>query len=147
MWGIIVPVTLLSFLAFPVMRTHAYILSASGIVSFAVFAQFPWLVTRLHGRPIYYEDLEDDHWVDPLIRTRFQHAFTRVLMVLNALGVVLLVQYGWNAILESHNPIEVLGVLGGLYTWHQKMVTILGKKLLKLLMWFRRSREVLDAST
>ena len=141
MWGILIPVSLASLLAFETFRTRAYVLPAAGVVSFALFTRYPWLVRRIHGRPLYYEDLEDDRWVDPLIRFRFQHAFTRVLMVLNAAGVVLLAQYGWSAAAGAHHPIEVLGVLGGLYTLHQKIVTILGKLLLKLLARFRESED------
>ena len=140
MWGILIPITLLSFLVFPVFRTLTYVLPASGTLSLAFFAQFPWLVRRMHGRPLYYEDLEDAEWMEPAIRARFQHAFTRVLVVLNALGVVVLVQYGWTAVMESHSVIEVLGVLGGLYTWHQKAVSILGRYLIKLLYRWRTTQ-------
>lgn len=140
MWGILIPVTLLSFLVFEPFRTLTYVLPASGALSLALFAQFPWFVRRLHGRPLYYEDLEDAEWMEPVIRARFQHAFTRVLVVLNALGVVVLVQYGWTAVMESHSVIEVLGVLGGLYTWHQKVVSILGRYLIKLLYRWRTTQ-------
>lgn len=137
MWGILIPCTLISFLVFEPFRCLSYILPAAAVSSFALFAQFPWLVRRLHGRPLYYEDLEDAEWMHPTIRARFQHAFTRVLICVNALGVVILVQYGWNAVMHSHNVIEVFGVLGGLYTWHQKCVSILGRYLLKVLHYWR----------
>ena len=137
MWGVLIPVTLLSFLVFEPFRRLEYILPASGVLSIAVFSQFPWLVRRLHGKPLYYEDLEDAEWLDPIVRMRFQHAFTRVLIFANALGVIILVQYGWDAVMQSHNVIEVIGILGGLYTWHQKFISILGRYLLKLLYYWR----------
>ena len=141
MWGIFIPCTLLTFLIFEPFRTLIYILPASFAMSLSLFAQFPWLVRRLHGRPLYYEDLEDADWIEPTIRARFQHAFTRILVVLNAMGVVVLVQYGWTAVMESHGVIDILGVLGGLYTWHQKGVSILGRYLLKLLYRWRTTTQ------
>ena len=113
--------------AVPELRTEWYVVPAAAAAAFAVLTMHPKLVRRLHVRPVYYDQLEDQRWENECVRTRYQAMFTRILQVSDALAVGGVAWYAFYAIKHPmRNAFEVFGVAGGLFSLYNRAHRLAG---------------------
>lgn len=109
-------------------RTLYFIVPASGVATYVVLLNFPLLVKQVHSRPLYYDDLEDDRFVDPLVRKRFQFIFICILQITLTLIISGLIYYYYDRWQNTNlSKIEVFGVLGGSISLLLKIENAIGK--------------------
>lgn len=109
-----------------------YYITASVILStYSILLNAPGIIHFLHGRPVYFEDLEDDMAADPRTKRRFQKAFEFSLTITLAILMGSLIDYYLD---RYHNTIlsglELLGVFGGFLSLLSKCEDIIGQGLL-----------------
>ena len=138
--------TVVSYESMEWSRTLYFIVPASGVATYVVLLNFPLLVKQVHSRPLYYDDLEDDRFVDPLVRKRFQFIFICILQITLTLIISGLIYYYYD---RWHNTnlskIEVFGVLGGTISLLLKIENVIGKITLTFINLLKH-RSTIDAS-
>jgi hypothetical protein len=144
---ILLILTLLPFLAFiPSLkydwcRSLYYILPISGIVVYVFLLNFPMIVTSIHTRPIYYDDLEDSRYIDQTIKKRFQFIFIVILQITVTLIISSMIYYYYDQFHYTElSKIEIFGVLGGFISLLLKIENMIGNSVLVgLNLWKNRS--------
>lgn len=127
-------------------RTLYFIVPASGVATYVVLLNFPLLVKQVHSRPLYYDDLEDDRFVDPLVRKRFQFIFICILQITVTLIISGLIYYYYDRWYNTNlSKIEVFGVLGGSISLLLKIENAIGKITLTCINLLKH-RSTIDAS-
>jgi hypothetical protein len=112
-------------------RTLYYIVPASGFATYIVLLNFPLIVKGVHSRPLYYDDLEDNRFVDPLVRKHFQFIFICILQVTLTLIISGVIYYYYDRLHNTKlSSIEVFGVLGGSISLLLKIENVIGKVML-----------------
>ncbi len=119
-------------------RSLYYILFTTSIATYALLLNFPSIVRRVHSRPLYYNDLEDDKYVDPAIRQRFQYLFIFILQITLTVIISGLIYYYYDKMHVSKlTSIEMIGVLGGFVSLLLKIEHAIGKLALSLLNFWK----------
>ena len=110
------------------MRTLYYIVPTTSVSVYIILLNFPNVVRRMHSRPLYYGDLEDERFVSPNVRKRFQYVFIFISQVSLSLISSALVFYYYNRFHHTNlSNMEVLGVVGGFVSFLSKIENIVGK--------------------
>lgn len=118
-------------------RSLVYISCTTSLAIYSLLLNFPSIVRRVHSRPLYYNDLEDDTYVDPAIRMRFQYLFIIILQITLSFIASILIYYYYDKMHTSTlSGIEMVGVLGGFVSLLLKLENFIGKIVLSTLnMW------------
>jgi hypothetical protein len=112
-------------------RTIYYITASVIMSTFSILINFPSIIHFLHGRPVYFEDLEDDQAADRKTKRRFQLAFEISLTITLAILMGSLIDYYLDRFNHTTlSDLELLGVLGGFLSLLSKCEDIIGKALL-----------------
>jgi hypothetical protein len=115
-------------------RSLYYLVPASGLTTFILLINFPQIVKKIHGRPLYYEDLVDEKYVDPLIKRHFQIIFICMLQITLTLIMTGLIYYYYDRLHNTElSKMEILGVLGGFISLLMKIENFIGNCTLSLL--------------
>ncbi len=122
------------------LRTSYYIIPVSGIATYIVLINFPQIVKRVHARPLYYCDLEDARFVDPLIRKRFQFIFIIISQINLSLIMSVLIFYYYDRLHNTElSRMEIVGVIGGFVALLSKIENIIGKFTLTVMNFIKTS--------
>lgn len=109
-------------------RTLYYIVPSTGLATYVVLLNFPSAVKKIHSRPLYYDDLEDDRFIDNSTRKRFQFIFICILQITLTLIISGLIYYYYDRLYNTNlSKIEVFGVLGGSISLLLKIENVIGK--------------------
>lgn len=131
---------LISYKPLDWLRTPYYIIPVSGIATYIVLINFPQIVKRVHARPLYYGDLEDARFVDPLIRKRFQFIFIIISQINLSLIMSVLIFYYYDRLHNTElSRMEIVGVIGGFVALLSKIENIIGKLTLTLMNFIKTS--------
>lgn len=114
-----------------------FVMPTSIIAVYGLLLNFPTLVARAHSRPLYYDDLEDDRYIDPAIKRRFQFIFVIILQITLTLIISGMIYYYYDRFhITGLSKIEIFGVLGGFISLLLKIENMIGKSILTgLNMW------------
>jgi hypothetical protein len=115
-------------------RTLYYIVPSTGLATYVILLNFPSVVQKVHSRPLYYDDLEDDRFVDPRIRKRFQFIFVCILQVTLTVIISCLIYYYYDRLYNTNlSKFEIFGVLGGSISLLLKIENVIGKVTLTII--------------
>jgi hypothetical protein len=115
-------------------RSLYYLVPASGLTTFILLINFPQIVKKIHGKPLYYEDLVDEKYIDPLIKRHFQIIFICILQITLTLIMTGLIYYYYDRLHNTElSKMEILGVLGGFISLLMKIENFIGNCILSLL--------------
>ena len=115
-------------------RSLYYLIPASGVATFILLINFPQIVKSIHGRPLCFEDLADEQYVDPLIKRHFQIIFICMLQITLTLIMTGLIYYYYDRLHNTElSKMEILGVLGGFISLLMKIENFIGNGILTLL--------------
>lgn len=132
---IIIPFGCLPIFLVQTCRTIVYVSCYTFSASVIFLFNFPYFIQCLHLKPIYFEDLIINENIEPMIKTKFQDIFTRILNVLLAIALTILVNYGLYRLQDSTlSYFELLGILGGIISLYRTIWDYIGKLVLKILM-------------
>ena len=114
-----------------------YIIPTTGLATYTLLLNFPNIVRFVHSRPLYYGDLEDDKYVNPSDRHRFQSIFIVILQITLTLIISGLIYYYYSYMhISNLSTIEKIGVLGGFISLLLKIENVVGKFALSCLnLW------------
>jgi hypothetical protein len=114
-----------------------FVIPTSIITIYVLLLNFPSLIAQIHSCPLYYEDLEDDRYIDPSIKLRFQIIFVVILQITLTLIISGMIYYYYDQFhITDLSKIEIFGVLGGFISLLFKIENIIGKSVLTSLnMW------------
>lgn len=110
-------------------RSLYYIIPTSGISTYIILLNFPCIVEKVHSRPLYFHDLEDNRDViDPIIKKRFQMIFIIILQINLTILVSVLIYYYYDQFHTTGlSKMEIFGVLGGFISMMLKIENCIGK--------------------
>lgn len=121
------------------MRTAYYIIPVSGIATYILLINFPQIVKRVHTRPLYFDDLEDDRFVDPLVRKRFQFIFIIISQINLSLIMSALIFYYYDRLHNTElSRMEIVGIIGGFVALLSKAENIIGKITLSFMNMIKK---------
>jgi hypothetical protein len=144
--------TLLPLLAFvpshqyDVFRSLYFITPASSVAIYILLLNFPCIVARVHSRPLYYDDLEDDRYIDPAIKRRFQFIFVIILQITLTLIISGMIYYYYDRFhITRLSKIEIFGVLGGFISLLLKIENLIGKSVMVVLNLWKKWSPYLES--
>ncbi len=81
---------------------------------YSVLLNFPSIVKSYYGKPVYYEDLEDDRYVNVAYRKKFQAVFITIgQLCLSFMFASLIYYYIHKYHINRFNVLELCGIIGG----------------------------------
>ena len=109
----------LGLVAFPVVRTYMYLPVLVFVVFFVIFWNFPYIITFMNSKPLYYEDLfvtgsTPPQTINIKVRRKFECAFEWSLFFTNALFTAALSEYWLYQAGSAKSYVEIVGVTGGI---------------------------------
>lgn len=114
-------------------NTLYYIIPTTGLSTYIILFNFPCIVERYHSRPLYYNDLEHNVSIDPVMKKRFQIIFVFILQIILTLLMSGLVYYYFDQFHTTGlSNMEIFGVIGGFISIMLKIENIIGKCILIL---------------
>lgn len=124
------------------LQTPIYAVPSAIVTTYIILQAYPGLARRMHQRKLTYEDLEDLHDTDPVIRRRFQIVFTRIQQIGGALCAGIIVQYAFYVFekKQSQSFNQIFGVLGGLLSLYARVFSYVGRFSMSCLDRMRRSQ-------
>lgn len=109
-------------------RSLYYVIPASGIATYVLLLNFPCIVEKVHSRPLYFNDLEDNRDIEPSTQKRFQMIFVCILQITLTLLVAGLVYYYYDQFHSTGlSKMEIFGVIGGFVSLMLKIENVVGK--------------------
>ncbi len=118
---------------------YIYFPIVSGSAGFIIFWNYPFLVYMTASKPLYYEDLFIDEGklpnynINPSVKDKFQCILLWVLIFTNSLLVAALSDY-WLYKTENHDePLQVIGITGGIIKIFQIVNNTIGRGMLKII--------------
>lgn len=129
-------------LVFPLFRNYYYISAISTLSIFIILSVFPYLTEIFHTQPLFVEDLDNPLGpdVDPVTEMEFRRMFVVIMRISLAIAVCGIINYAVFDVQSHHFSLTLLiGTIGGCGVFYYKVQTLLGKGLLKLIMWRKRS--------
>ena len=122
-----------------------YLVPASGLSTFILLINFPQIVKNIHGRPLYYEDLVDEKYIDPLIKKHFQIIFICILQITLTFIMTCLIYYYYDRLHNTElSRMEILGVLGGFISLLMKIENFMGNCILTMLNIYKNKSTTFD---
>jgi hypothetical protein len=132
---IIIPLGIIPLIFVETLQTYIYVSCYTLLSSVIFLYNCPYFIQCIHIKPVYFEDLQVDEKIDPLVKTKFQDVFTRVLNILLAMALTILVNYTLYKMKDSPLSVfELFGMLGGIISLYKTIWDYLGKILLKILI-------------
>lgn len=124
-------------------QTLYFLVPVSGLSSYILLINFPIIIKNIHGKPLYFEDLEDDAFIDPLIRKHFQMIFVVMVQITLTMLISGMIYYYYNQFKNTTlSKIELFGIAGGAVSLLMKIENTFGKMILSVLhMCKKRSIE------
>lgn len=123
-------------------KTILYILLSCVLFSIALLINFPKILHLLHARKTTIDDLKDIRSTNKKIKNRFIRIFELSLTFMLAITIGCVIEYYLNKFNFSNlYNIEVLGVLGGIFSLIHRIEAIIGKILLAVLKKYKE-REI-----
>ena len=110
----------MSLVVFPIFKTYMYLPFLVFISFLVIFWNFPYIITFMNCKPLYYEDLfivgpdTQVKRIDPDMHRRFKCVFEFSLILTNALFTAALSEYWIYQVSSDHSYVEILGVTGGI---------------------------------
>ena len=115
-------------------RTLYFIIPSTALSTYIILLNFPSLIKIAHSRPIYYEDLEDDRYVNPHIKKKYQNFFNIIIHFFITILISSLCYYYYDRLHNTAlSKIELLGVFGGILSMASKIERVIGKTVLSIL--------------
>lgn len=111
-----------------------------GLCSYIFFINFPWLIKILHTGPVYYEDLEDEKYIDHHSRKQHQSVFifsNQILIALITSCFVYYYQYKYEH--SQLSLFEMAGVLWGIASLMMSVYKFFAKVLKGYTKWKKRN--------
>lgn len=104
------------------------------IASYIFLFNFPFIIKILHKRSIKLRDLEDNKYVNPVVRTRFWIVFIIMLQIFGAIMITGIVNYYvYRYPFTTLSSFEISGVIGGFIYLISKIKKMTGNILLSFL--------------
>jgi hypothetical protein len=120
-------------------RSIFYITPAVTLSSASILINFPKIIHLLHGKSVSFEDLEDEHAVDIIMKKRFQRTFEITITIALAVLMAVLIDYYLDRFQKTElSNLEILGVVGGFMSLLYKIEDFIGKLLLVGLHRYKR---------
>ena len=105
----------------PIFQTYSYLPFLVFIASFIIFWNFPWIITFMNSKPLYYEDLfiagssnTLPEEINPIVKQKFEHAFEWSLIFTNSVFTAALSEYWLYQTGTTKSYVEIVGVTGGI---------------------------------
>ena len=121
-------------------RTLYYILPTTAISIYVILLNFPNIVKIAHSKPVYFNDLEDINGASEKLKKKYQQIFVVILQILLTVIMSGMFYYYYS---RFHNTtlsnLEILGVLGGYISLLSKIERLVGKSLLSILNYYKKS--------
>jgi hypothetical protein len=116
----------------PYVSTYT-VLPLSFMMSYGIFINFPILVKVTSSRPLYYDDLKDDRYVDGPSRNRFKAIFVAITQVIFAIILMgLIYYYSQKYPTSTLSGFEIVGVMGGFISLFKSAAQLAGTIMLKI---------------
>jgi uncharacterized Tic20 family protein len=98
---------------------------------------FQYFTIFFHEKPVYFEDLKDTNNkvnFNPTTNLKFQNIFIFIHQITLSMAFVIIIDYFYHRINTIHfTLIEILGIVGGFISLYQKITSLLGNILIKIL--------------
>lgn len=122
-------------------KTLYYIIPSSGVSTFVLLFNFPQIVSTIHKKPFYYDDL-DRNDLGFEMKRRYQLIFITILQITLTIVMSVVSYYYYD---RFHNTtlskMEIVGVLGGMLSLLLKIENIIGRMSLFLLKLCKNKEE------
>lgn len=132
---------ILIFIPYPIFdftKTIWYIVPSCVFFSTALLLNFPKILHVLHARKTTIEDLNDIRSLNKKVKNRFIKIFELSLTFMLAITIGCVIEYYLNKFNFSNlYNIEILGVLGGIFSLIHRIESIIGKVLLVILKRYK----------
>lgn len=144
---IILPLMLID----PIFRNYFYLFFCCFVSVLIVGFNFPILSTFAYSKPIYFDDLNDDKSENKIVKNRilyniglskkFKEKFVIFQLILFSITLSLMFDYlHLKYKNKQYHTVEFLAFVGGILSFHSKIVIVFGKGFLQYL-YYKKKKE------
>ena len=141
--ALIIPIAcIILFIFEKSVRQMWYSIPLALISSFIIFSNIPKLVTIIHEKPTYVEDLEDDEALSEIEKYELQGYFTFVNTVLFSITACIVTEYIFKNLKNAEQEWQkTAALIGGSISFYGKISSFIGKFSLFVFMKIKNKKQ------